>query len=103
MTTTTMSDPKPQQATEFTISAVLDEYPVTVRIVGTRKELQAAVRGLREIGAMPPTAVQTMRDEKAREVPVCPYHGPMKESAKAPGTYYCTKKMGDGTYCKEGA
>src|SRR5262245_22845242 len=33
--------------------------------------------------------------------PVCPYHGPMKASDKAPGTWYCPKKMGDGTYCKE--
>lgn len=34
--------------------------------------------------------------------PMCPYHGAMKESAKAPGTYYCPKKMGDGqSYCRE--
>jgi hypothetical protein len=33
--------------------------------------------------------------------PSCKYHGPMKESSKAPGTFYCPAKMGDGTYCKE--
>lgn len=33
--------------------------------------------------------------------PTCQYHGPMKESDKRPGTWYCPKKMGDGSYCKE--
>ena len=32
--------------------------------------------------------------------PVCPYHGPMKASSKAPGTWYCTKKLHDGSYCQ---
>ena len=31
--------------------------------------------------------------------PTCPHHGPGKESTKAPGTWYCTKKMADGSYC----
>jgi hypothetical protein len=34
------------------------------------------------------------------EIPMCPYHGAAKPSEKAPGTYYCTKKMADGTYCQ---
>jgi len=33
--------------------------------------------------------------------PVCPYHGPMKESTKVKGTWFCPAKMGDGSYCKE--
>ena len=32
--------------------------------------------------------------------PTCPHHGPGKESTKAPGTWYCTKKMADGRYCR---
>lgn len=35
--------------------------------------------------------------------PICEYHGEMKPSPKAPGTWYCTKKMGDGSYCKSRA
>ena len=35
------------------------------------------------------------------ETPVCKYHGQMKASTKAPGTWYCASKMGDGSYCKE--
>ena len=32
-------------------------------------------------------------------VPTCKYHGAMKTSDKAPGTYYCSKKLADGSYC----
>jgi hypothetical protein len=35
--------------------------------------------------------------------PSCKYHGPMKESSKAPGTFFCPAKMGDNTFCKERA
>jgi hypothetical protein len=31
--------------------------------------------------------------------PTCPHHGPGKESTKAPGTWYCTKRMADQSYC----
>ena len=37
----------------------------------------------------------------ASATPVCAYHGAMKPSTKAAGTFYCPSKMGDGTYCKE--
>lgn len=34
---------------------------------------------------------------------VCPYHGPMKDSTipGKEGTKFCSKKMADGSYCKE--
>ena len=101
-------DREPQARTRtstFRITAVLDEFPVTLEFSGTSTDLAAAIKRLRDIGAIPPTAaaVQTARDEKAREAPTCPYHGPMKESTKAPGTWYCSKRMGDGSYCKEKA
>lgn len=34
------------------------------------------------------------------ETPTCPHHGPGKESTKAPGTWYCTKRMADNSYCQ---
>lgn len=37
----------------------------------------------------------------APETPVCPYHGPLKPSAKAPGTFYCSRRMADGSFCRE--
>lgn len=98
-------EPQRTRTSTFHIAAILDDFPITVEVVGTSKDLLAAVQRLRDIGAVPPTAaaVQTARDEKAREAPTCPYHGPMKESTKVPGTWYCSKRMGDGSYCKEKA
>ena len=34
------------------------------------------------------------------QTPVCQWHGTMKESTKAQGTWYCSAKMADGSYCK---
>lgn len=92
-------------APTFTIHALLDDFPIEIAFSGSADQLKATVARLRELGAVPPTpaARQAVAEEKAREAPVCPYHGPMKESAKAPGTWYCTKRMGDGSYCKERA
>jgi hypothetical protein len=44
----------------------------------------------------PQSAAQT-----PASAPICPVHGPMKESSKAPGTWFCSKKLFDGSYCKE--
>lgn len=30
----------------------------------------------------------------------CTLHGPMKESSKRPGTWYCPAKLSDGSYCQ---
>src|SRR6266542_1189585 len=35
------------------------------------------------------------------QTPLCQWHGAMKESTKAPGTWYCPSKMGDSSYCHE--
>ena len=35
------------------------------------------------------------------QIPACRYHGAMKASSKAPGSFYCTKKLHDGSYCGE--
>lgn len=48
----------------------------------------------------PPSANPT-QGVGANTPPTCPYHGPMKESDKRPGTYYCPKKLANGDYCKE--
>ena len=36
----------------------------------------------------------------APQLSVCQWHGAMKESTKAKGTWYCPAKMADGSYCK---
>jgi len=41
-----------------------------------------------------------MQDSATPQTPVCSWHGAMKESTKAKGTWYCPAKMADGSYCK---
>jgi hypothetical protein len=40
------------------------------------------------------------QDSATPQTPVCAWHGAMKESTKAKGTWYCPAKMADGSYCK---
>jgi hypothetical protein len=35
--------------------------------------------------------------------PRCPAHGAMRESTKAPGTWFCAQKLADGSFCKSKA
>src|SRR5262249_27767679 len=37
----------------------------------------------------------------AAPTPVCAFHGAMKPSTKVPNSWFCSAKMGDGTYCRE--
>ena len=51
-----------------------------------------------------PQAAKTKTSEASASTqtqgpPTCPHHGPGKESTKAPGTWYCTKRMADQSYC----
>jgi hypothetical protein len=39
--------------------------------------------------------------QATEQIPLCPYHGPMKPSEKAKGTWYRPSKMGNGSYGKE--
>jgi hypothetical protein len=49
----------------------------------------------------PVEATALVQAPTAPPPPVCPWHGRMKESTKAQGTWYCPGKMADGTYCQE--
>jgi len=86
----------------FTIHALMDDFPFEVSFSGTADQLAATVQRLRDLGAVPPTqaARAAVEAEKERSAPVCEFHGPMKESSKRPGTFYCPAKMGDNSYCK---
>lgn len=86
----------------FTIHALIDDFPFEVSFSGNADQLAATVQRLRAIGAVPPTpaARAAVEAERERTAPVCEFHGPMKESSKRPGTYYCPAKMGDNSYCK---
>lgn len=92
----------PKPLPTFTIAAVLDDFPITVQFSGRADQLAATIGHLRALGAVPPTpaARAAVAAEKERAAPICEFHGPMKESTKAPGTWYCPAKMGNGDYCK---
>jgi hypothetical protein len=62
----------------------------------------ATIRTLQGSGKLPAQApVGQAALPPAKELHDCSWHGPMKESTKAPGTFFCSKKMSDGSYCKE--
>jgi hypothetical protein len=49
------------------------------------------------LSAQAPTDHDTVQ---RNQPPVCQWHGAMKDSTKAKGTWYCPAKMADGSYCK---
>jgi hypothetical protein len=63
----------------------------------TYAEFAANVQAVRALLDAPSAPAQAT---PAQGAPACPTHGPMKPSSKAPGTFYCTKKNYDGSYCK---
>jgi hypothetical protein len=86
-------------------------YPITITLNDSSiDKLEEALSKLLERGYMPaevpsvlgPNAPQPAQAQPAGP-PTCQYHGPMKESSARPGTWFCPKKMGDGSYCKEKA
>ena len=86
-------------AAKFTITAMLDGFPVSIEAEGKAGDLRALVAKLREIGAEPLT-VQASAPTKPTGAPLCPVHNaPMKEGRRG---FFCPKKVGDG-YCKETA
>ena len=66
-------------------------------------EARLVERLLGAAGALPPgrEAGEERRERGGADEgpPSCPHHGPGKESTQAPGTWYCTKRMADQSYC----
>ena len=88
----------------------LPEAPasVNVRLTIDGRECQLTLRDtdegrlLQRLSAVLAQYPQTpARTQGEGEAPACQYHGPMKASTKAPGTFFCTKKHFDGSYCRE--
>lgn len=87
----------------------LPEAPVSITLKGTRhgQDVLVTLRGtaFASVAAQVDAAAGWLDTPHAAppaaQTPVCAHHGAMKESTKAPGTYYCPAKMADGTYCKE--
>jgi hypothetical protein len=58
----------------------------------------AAVRALLDAATPAPTTPAAPATS-GQTPPTCKYHGPLKESTKAPGTWFCSRKLHDGSYC----
>jgi hypothetical protein len=103
----------------ITIRARIDGFDTEICFTGAADQLLAVTKRLREIGAGPasgpvttPPASTNGKQKTANTAPVtyddsgtphCGIHKrAMKESSKAPGSWYCTAKDGDA-YCKERA
>jgi len=80
------------------------ETLVTVRGM-TAAEFAANLQAVRDVLEAPAqhtsTPASTPQTPAAAETPVCQWHGPMKASTKAVGTWYSPSRLGDGSYCKE--
>lgn len=101
------AEQKPQRAYPaklYTIDAIdPDGYPVHFTFTDmTIEQFEEKKEQMKALGYLPPTqaARAAVEEERKREAPICEYHGPMKESTKRPGTFFCPAKMGDGSYCK---
>ena len=46
-----------------------------------------------------PPGAPAQASPQADTTPQCPAHGALKASTKAPGTFFCTRKLADGSYC----
>jgi hypothetical protein len=99
-----VASPLPEAPVSITLKANLDGHEVLVTLRGTdfasvRAQVEEASAWLK--AHAPATKAEAAPRAAQGEPPVCPYHGAMKASTKAPGTWYCASKMGDGSYCKE--
>jgi hypothetical protein len=94
-------------ARSYTIECVSPAgYRIAISLNDIRLDaLDDALAALLERGYMPAAtpAAASATPVVTGGPPTCQYHGPMKESTARPGTWYCPKKMGDGSYCKEKA
>lgn len=110
-----MADTTPTRPATICIDALYEGYTIAVSFEGTIAQLPGYLDRLRALGAQPttPQARAAVAEEAAREAPHCAcgqcdrYGKPMKPSTKAPGSYYCSGKVGfangQPVYCKEKA
>jgi hypothetical protein len=94
----------PEAAFSLTLKGTLDGVDALLTVRGqTVTEFQThltAVRGLLDRPTAPAqTSPAASPAPPVDAVPPCAYHGPLKASTKAPGTWYCPAKMADGSYC----
>jgi hypothetical protein len=97
---TPIESKQPAPAAKFSITCMLDGFPIVIEGEGRAGDLRIIIDRLKSIGAEPPRASTPAQPEPTKKaVPVCPDHGtPMKASRK-PGTYFCPRRTDDGDFC----
>jgi hypothetical protein len=100
---------------KFFIGAMVDGFPVLWMYEGELEGLVHQVTRLSKydirplplsaLAAMSPASspIPAMAAPPSQTAPLCRYHGPMRASVKKPGTWFCPKKLHDGTHCPEAA
>ena len=84
----------------LTVTIKLEGITAPLQIHGeTVNELRERVQQLQQYDLIATHPAET----PATQRPVCEFHGPMKESSKRPGSWFCPSKMGSGEYCKSKA
>jgi hypothetical protein len=101
-----ITDKQPQAQCHFVVNVILRGFPVAVEFDGRAGDLRAIIDRLLEHGAEPPTTLSNKSDsglsgQTSDDAPVCEFHGKMKRSNH--GGWFCSRKMGDGSYCKSKA
>ncbi len=93
----------PEAAFSITLKGTMGGHEVLLTARGqTWEEFSTNVARLKGLLDAAPQASAAAHAPSAPqgETPACPTHGPMKPSTKAPGSFYCTKKLYDGSYCQ---
>ena len=94
-----MATTEPPNVTyRFVVNATIDGHSAPLSIEGSSiNEIRRAVRLLDTNGMLSSTPAQPSTDKPPR----CPvHHRPMKPSKK-PGAWFCSAKVGEGSYCTE--
>lgn len=93
----------PEALFSLTLKGTIGGHEALLTARGQTWEAFAAnverVRGLFDQAADEPATAGSPTVPPASAAPMCKYHGKMKESTKAPGTWFCTRKLADGSYC----
>jgi len=93
---------QPQAVATFTITAMIDGFPVQIAVEGKADALRAMIDRLKAIGATPPSA--SPEPTKSAGIPLCPVHGTKMKASRKPGSYFCPRQAEDGAgYCPEKA
>ncbi|MCI0392248.1 MAG: hypothetical protein MOB07_26250 [Acidobacteria bacterium] len=97
-----ITDKQPTSSARFQITATIDGFPITVEVEGKADSLRAMIDRLMAIGAVPPAATPAQPEPtKPAGAPVCKVHGSQMKESRKPGTYFCSRRLADGSYCAE--